>query len=400
MKIEILDTKSEGKSTCYLAKAGIRDYLNALPDDFAAFHIQRDRTNNVYLDRLLDTVIQRRHIPTLVLIADKVDQKKQNATNLKILDGLQRTLRLKAIADSTEIVRDLNLNRTRPEIIRQVSGQLSQKGIDAATFFQVVDATSAKGVEEIDSCLKETQWFEIWTGLSDEDQVRKMLLLNAGHKAVKTRHQLELLFLGVLPRLESHKNKKFEVVREKESSSISFAKKRSVGEFHFAAVIASLVAYFLGKPVTTNAELVLDLQNDDSDNSTRRIIEGFSFKFTSQLTSFLVDLDILMEQKEGSLGTQWLGREVVLVGIFAALGDFTRNSTRVSPEKAFSFLLERVRAVDLDIAGFEQQRNDQDLGKINIGTVNKRAVFRAVRDLLSNQITNRVIWAPYFGGEL
>jgi hypothetical protein len=207
-----------------------------------------------------------------------------------------------------------------------------------------------------------------------------------------------LLFLGVLPRLESQKNGKFVVVREKESSSISFAKRRTAGEFHFAAVIASLVAYFLGKTVTTNAELVSDLQNDESENSIRRIIEGFSYKFTSLLTNFLVDLDTLIEKKEGSLGIQWLGREVVLVGIFAALGDFARGSTKGSPEKTFSLLLAKVKTTDLDLKGFERLRNDQDLGKINIGAVNKRAVFSAVRDLLSGEIEGRVIWDQYFGG--
>lgn len=399
MKIEILDTKREDKSTCYLARAVIRDYLDALPEDFASFHIQRDRTNNVYLDRLIDTVIRRRHIPTLVLIADSVNTTKSVASKLKILDGLQRTLRLKAIADSIAIARGLNLTLTRPEIIRQVSMPLSERGIDATTFFQVVDALNANGFDELDKCLQEFQWFEIWTNLSDEDQVRKMLLLNAGHKAVKTRHQLELLFLGVLPRLESQRNRKFVVVREKESSSISFSKKRTAGEFHFAAVIASLVAYFLGKTVTTNAELVSDLQSDDSENSIRRIIEGFSYKFTSLLTTFLVDLDTLVEEKEGSLGIQWLGREVVLVGIFAAIGDFARGSTKGSPEKAFSLLLHKVRTTDMDLIGFEKQRNDQDLGKINIGAVNKRAVFSAVRDLLSDQIGDRIIWSKYFGGQ-
>lgn len=399
MKIEILDKKSEGKSTCYLARAVIRDYLDALPKDFASFHIQRDRTNNVYLDRLIDTVIRRRHIPTLVLIADSVNSERNIACDLKILDGLQRTLRLKAIADSIEIARNLDLSLTRPEIIRQVGMQLSEEGIDAAIFFQVIDEVRANGFNEVDACLQENQWFEIWTNISDEDQVKKMLLLNAGHKAVKTRHQLELLFLGVLPRLESKNNGKFVVVREKESSSISFSKKRTLGEFHFAAVIASLVAYFLGKTVTTNAELVSDLQNDDSESSMRRIIEGFSYKFTSLLTSFLVDLDTLIESKEGPLGIQWLGREVVLVGIFAALGDFARDSKKSSPEKSFSLLLEKIRTTDLDLTGFEQVRNEQDLGKINIGMINKRAVFSAVRDLLSDEIRNKVVWNKYFGGQ-
>jgi hypothetical protein len=396
MRIEVLDKKSEGKSKCYLAKVELQDYLDALPPDFDSFHIQRDYTNNVYLDRLIETVFQHGHIPTLVLIADKIDLQRNEVYGLKILDGLQRTLRLKAISDSITIALHANLETPRSQMLREHAAALNAHSVDASMFLRVVEEAKKRGLPALAECLKQDQWFEIWVNLSEEQQVTKMLLLNAGHKPVKPRHQLELLFLGVLPQLESSNKNGFVVVREKDKSSIVFSKQRKLGEFHFAAIIASLVAYFLGKPVTTNAELISELQNDDSENSIRRIVEGFSFKFTSLLAEFLVSLDKIIEQKEGARGTQWLGREVVLVGLFAALGDLSRNEDS-PPQKSFNSLLDRIKKIDLKLEKFEDARNQQDLGRINLGTINKRAVFNATCDLLSSKKMHDLDWRHYFG---
>lgn len=396
MKIEILDTKKEGKSTCYLVRATLHAYLQALPNDFDEFHIQRDRTNNVYLDRLIETVIKKAQIPTLVLVAENVNERKGEAVGLKILDGLQRTLRLKVISDSIQLAKHVELDNTRTQILREFGSVLNEKNIDASAFFRVIEEAKKGKLEALASCLYVDQWFEIWAGLSEEDQVTKMLLLNAGHKPVKTRHQLELLFLGVLHRLEAEENEGFNVIREKEQSSILFTKNRTQGDFHFAAIVASLVAFFLGKPVTTNSELISDLQNDYSENSTRRVIEGFTYKFAKQLTTFLVDLDQLLVAKEGDNGTQWLGREVVLVGIFAALGDFCRDGS-VTPQKAFRLLLSNLERATLNLAAFEQSRKGQDLARINLGVANKRAVFRATQYILTTDRAVSLRWSDYFG---
>jgi len=398
MEIEVLDSKSEGRSTCFLVKASLRTYLNSLPADFDNFHIQRDRTNNVYLDRLIDTVIANRQIPTIVLVADKIDKAKGRADGLKILDGLQRTLRLKAIADAIEIARNANLDAGRTTLLTTHSRELNAKSIEASTFLRAVEEIRKKGIDFLDDCFSQMQWFEIWSHLSEEEQVRKMLLLNAGHKPVKTRHQLELLFLGLLPKLEKSHQNGFVVIREKEKSSISFAKTRQVGEFHFAAVVASLVAYYLGKPVTTNAELISDLQNDESDTSLRKGVESFSYKFAAHLTNFLVELDRLVEKKEGAPGTQWLGREVILVGVFAALGEYARRQ-EISPEDAFDDLLKKLASCKLNLHEFEKERNRQDLSRVNIGSVNKRAVFQATQDILTSGKPLSLAWSTYFKTE-
>lgn len=396
MKIEILDSKSEGRSTCYLAKATLRNYLDSLPPDFDSFHIQRDRATNIYLDRLFETVINRRQIPTLVLIAESVNEIKNEATGLKILDGLQRTLRLKSISEAVEIARNSDVSAGRSKLLNQFSKDLNKKGIEASTFLRVAEEIQKKGIDFLDESLSQPQWFEIWSNLSEEEQVRKMLLLNAGHKPVKTRHQLELLFLGLLPKLEENKKRGFTVVREKETSSISFTKNRKVGEYHFAAIVASLIAYYLGHPVTTNAELISNIQDDESEASLRKGVEDFSYKFAASLIDFLVDLDSLISKMEGQTGIQWLGREVILIGIFAALGEYARKN-KLQPEKAFKELLAKVAHTELNLKDFEKERNQQDLSKVNIGTTNKRAIFQATQEILGSGHSVSLDWRKYFG---
>jgi len=108
----------------------------------------------------------------------------------------------------------------------------------------------AKGkVGLLETFTENGQWCEVWTGLTADEEVRKMLTLNAGHKPVKTRHQLELLFLNLLPILREGEGHGFTLVREKEISATQFSKRRPSGSFHFAHIITSLLSFYEAKPV-------------------------------------------------------------------------------------------------------------------------------------------------------
>jgi hypothetical protein len=125
------------------------------------------------------------------------------------------------------------------------------RGFDSNTdvLRAVVAVFKEKGKAGLLQTFKENgQWFEIWTGLSADEEVRKMLTLNAGHKPVKTRHQLELLFLNLLPILREGEGQGFTLVREKEISATQFSKGRQSGSFHFAHIITSLLSFYEAKP--------------------------------------------------------------------------------------------------------------------------------------------------------
>src|SRR5262245_22906579 len=112
MKATILDTREDDKGICYLCKFSLEEYIQGLPSTYRDYEIQREIVSNVYLDRLVDTVLSKRHIPPIVLVLGKNSFEKRGGTlsidAFKILDGLQRTFRLKAIRETVDFCIKLN----------------------------------------------------------------------------------------------------------------------------------------------------------------------------------------------------------------------------------------------------------------------------------------------------
>lgn len=408
MKGEVLDIRKDKAGTCYLCKITLEEYLNSLPDTYQDYDIQREIVSNVYLDRLVETVLSKSHIPPIVLVADrkhalvKSDAIIVSANKFKILDGLQRTFRLKAIREtinySIKHIRrptdPLGLNSFR--FSRQFSAELRKFDSTTDVLRAVLEARVKSGSESVlDTFRSNEQWFEIWTGLSPDEEVRKMLTLNAGHKPVKTRHQLELLFLNLLPILRADDATSFELVREKEISSTQFSKARSVGSFHFAHIITSLLSLHAGKPIAPSTSLIESIQG--SDIEVDEYVDFTSPRFLKSFISFLVNADETISEAFPAEGVLWVGREVTLAGLFGAIGAHAREIER-SPSFVMAQLREEINAHPkyLNLVQFEFERNSVDLSKVNIGNVNRNAVFNAMRSFLVKP--KKLDWAAFFKG--
>lgn len=380
------------------------DYISGLPTTYRDYDVQREIVSNVYLDNLVDTVLKRQHIPPIVLVSDagafKEDDSSLALTSFKILDGLQRTFRLQAIWSTVQFCKDnpvelsKSLLLSRFQFSRSFSKQLHDLDSNTDILRSVLEDISKNGFERTASTFSENnQWFEVWTGLSDSDEVRKMLLLNAGHKPVSTRHQLELLFLNLLPTLRGGDNNDFTLVRERDASAAQFSKNRKHGEFHFAHIIAALLSLIAGKAVTTSTELIRDLQNDALPTEIYR--DYTNPEFLRHFVAFLIKLDRLLSEQFGALGTIWMAREVSLAGLFGALGANAKDNQK-SKDKSLTDFLEILRKHKsaLNLEQFETVRNSVDLSKINIGTVNRNAVFSAITSLLNNPA--EIDWRVHF----
>ncbi|WP_162823761.1 hypothetical protein [Lysobacter sp. TY2-98] len=405
MKAQYLDKRSERKATCYLCSIKLGDYLASLPASYEDYEVQREIVSNVYLDHLVSTVLERRHIPPIVLIAKTVSKNGSSLTieNFKILDGLQRTYRLHAIQRTIEFALSEHLDPSellglsRFAFSRKFSTELRQHSSNTEILRAVLEFRSEHGADELRNCLsKNPQWFEVWTGLTAADEVRKMLILNAGHKPVKTRHQLELLFLNLLPVLRRAGAGKFEIVREKEVGSSQFSKVRAPGEFHFAHLITAMLSFLRGRPVAASTGLVQEVNgaSDDEEDATLAIDP----ELFNEAVRFLVRLEALLEEQHGDLARLWIGREVTLSGLFAGLGAyFAESNSREFPFKKFIATL-KANPKALRLSEFESTRNSLDLSKINIGNVNRLAVFNATLSLLHNPSSN-LHWRKYFAME-
>lgn len=375
------------------------------------YDVQREVVSNTYLDNLLETVLHKRHIPPIVLVADSIglnDEEGHTGFHLptfKILDGLQRTYRLNSIYRTIDYfyqllsVKDTILEDSRLKISRNHSEKLVKLDSNSKMLFEIREKYNETFVPDqeppnfLDS-FDRNQWFEVWTGLSPEDEVKKMLVLNAGHKPVKTKHQLELLFLNLVPILNKSSGPEFKLKREKESSS-SFVKNRKLGEFHFSHIITALLSMKEGEPQTTNIQLVHETQSDDFN--FHEYEKYFDFKFLEEFLAALVEFDRKIYETYREPGLKWFGREVSLVGVLAALGFFCRLKD-FSPIEGMQYFREHKSRIvnSLNLIQYEDLRNSLDLSKVNIGSVNKKAIFAGTLKILLGE-TESLDWKEIFG---
>lgn len=401
MKVNVLDTFAEGDSICTFCKSSLEEYIKSLDENFMSYDVQRGIVKNVYLDRLVDTVFENKYIPTIVLISSEEFKPQCDTWEFKkfnILDGLQRTYRLKVISDSIDLIERAVKEGVDPcntpviSFARQYKDQV--KGINSNR--GLLDKLISLKKDNVDLRQRfdnNSLRFEVWTNLTEKQEIEKMLILNAGHKPVSTRHQLELLFSNLKKDLNDTIN--FEIVYDKDQSPIQFAKKRKPSQYHFAVLISSLFALVTGKLVTTNQDLIMELQDGfkDEENELLNIITP------DLLHNFIIclkDIDNALEKEYGEDGLQWFGREVVLIGIFAVVG---RNAKEIG----FDFSLKSFTANFCDKVGFlnlesyEKERNSVKLNKVNIGNLNKKAVSRATEYLLENNfLVDNIDWTEMF----
>jgi len=407
MRAAILDKFIEGNSTCYLSSVGLEDYITSLPKDYKDYEVQREIVNNAYLDALINTITAGRHIPPIVLVTDpgnySISGSSLEVNTFKILDGLQRTFRLKVIYDTIKLLESELaistglLDFSKLQIAKSFKTKLEVINSSTSILGKLIDHYKSNRNKPISSLYSRNQWFEIWLNLTPEDEVNKMLILNAGHKAVKTKHQLELLFRNILPLLEKVNLPKFKIIREKEASSFKLIKDRKPGQFLFSNLITSLLSFSEAKPLTTNIDLIQKSQNEQYGEEI--FVDLLQLDFLKAFLKTLITLDENLNRVFGTVGTQWLGRETSLVGIFAAIGKYSKTKN-LEPVKCLETFDEKITSdvSILKLNEYEEVRNSQDLAKINFGLINKRAVFNSVFEILEeDQI--QINWSYYFNNE-
>lgn len=398
MQFEILDIKHEDGAVCHLIKSSLSEYLSSLPEDYASYDVQRAIVGNSYLDKLVLTILNKRHIPSITLVLEDGESlRTSKIENFKILDGLQRTHRLKIINDTKNLLlQKIALDPDKLsefQLKRKYRSELVAIGSSSYILIELKRFYDLHGIAALEDCFTENyQWFEAWSGLSASEQVQKMLLLNAGHKPVNIRHQLELLFNNTYSMLADVKAGHIKISREKEISSASHSKQRNVGEFHFSHLISSMISYAEGKPISTNSNFIESIQNDKEKHS--ELTEIFTYEFLESFVRVLYEIDHAAERNFGHEGVQWMGRDTSLSGMFAALG--ARSET---PEQFITTCEQLAQNFkNCDISSYEVARKNIDLAKINIGAVSKRVIFKSFTNLIESNFSTPINWRIAFDG--
>lgn len=409
LKLTFLDQRQETNdskiSTCHICKGTLEDYIKSIPDRYREYDIQRGIVeNNVYLERLTTTILEKKYIPSIVLVSNDPLEKSGNdliIKEYKILDGLQRSYRMKLIYNAynlylekveSKLKEDME-SKTKFKLSREFKNELNDRKTDISYFWTIIEFYKGRDVNK-NIFVEFIQWFEVWENLDKNEQINKMLLLNAGHKSMDLKHQLELLFLNIISDTFLE-----EFIRSKDVGATYFYKKKEEGQLHLTHVISALMAFDKCEPILLNQRYLQELhENIDVELEDVKIF--FMDNNLEKFINFFKQLDKLINDEYGEIGLQWIGRESVLIGIFASFGKYFQvrhNKDIVNLDNCFSDIISNIseNISSLKINEFNMAKENVNIAKVNIGDLFKYSTYYYFYKILINN-ENEKNWQVIF----
>lgn len=397
-----------------LTELNLFEYVESLSEENFNFEVQRKIVKNKYLDDLLTTIDLEEPLPNITLAyKDGIKLTKTGSiilddSKLDILDGLQRTYRLWAFWKIYTLIKKEKFTNIKDLIlkVKTTHPEFFEQGVVDSKFFKDNFPEGKSKVDFEDKYKKFQLYFTIWTNLSEYEMVRKMLILNAGHKTVSTQHQFEILFLSLWKSIDKKVNN-VKIIREKETEFNIIKKgERKPGEYIFSSIITSLMSLVLSKPQRISSDLIYkyDLLNENETNSPLQYAENiFKAQFITDLLLELYNIDIEIQKQVGKEGTIWFGKDTTLNGIFAGIGLYLKISDNSKIENIEQEILDAfnklksVITVDLNLKGFNTQYDNVTGRSVNIGTLIRTVIMKYVYHRLENEPLS---WNQLFNQEM
>ena len=392
--------KENDGGICYFCDANLLDYLDSISDEYNKYEIQRGFVNNVFLDKIADSVKNNKFIPPIVLVLKKpVNLEEKNKIDngqFNILDGLQRTIRLKSLYEATKFLEDKKFE----------TNELS--GFKLRTYFKknnqnnyLTESSYILKAKEKKLTIKDfknyIQWFEIWSNLDNSQQIEKMILLNAGHKSMDLKHQLELIFLTSMNIREYSDNqcksnfaqdkckKDFLcIIYAKDISTRSFYSKKRKYDIHFTLFLDAIIALEKKEPFVIDQKSLVNLQTNYLEYQIIKLIISKDENIEA-LIDFFKFLDDLFCKNFEEKGLEFLGRESVVIGFFSAIGNYLDfNNLSESFFKIRKNIDENIEI--FDIKKFENMKKQVDVTAFNIGDIMKETVYYLTKSIFQPKI--------------
>lgn len=416
MELQILKTKVIEHRTWYLCQGNLLAYLESLKPSFYDFAIQRRIIKNQHLDRLYKTIKSGDPIPMITLTYNNgkleiIEEGKAEVdmTKVEILDGLQRTFRLwsyKILSDRYNDDADINVFVKK---LKDENELFFESGVLSTSLVRSLISTGE--IKNIKKSFSEFEiFFIVWSGLNEAEVIDKMLVLNAGQKAVSKTHQFELLFLHYHDSIVK-KQSQIKLFREKDKEATNIKRgNRKVGEFMFSSIIVALQSFVEMKPlrISTDDLMGLDTVDESSYNVYKNV---FSDIFIKEYLIELYDLDKVVTEKERipdtnksskirDSGKEWFVKDTTLSGIFAALGahinlneNWNQDELVQATKKGFEELRKRIKDYGFQLNEFTGEYNVLSSRSVNIGNFIRKVVMDYTLELL---IGNNPNWKYIF----
>lgn len=377
MDIKILDNKPGW----ILGKVSLLEYIKSLTEENFRYEIQRGIVSNPFLDTILDAVVENKPLAPVSLVSkDFEDGDKTLCINqFNILDGLQRTFRFWIYYQLAKLAKEKNSNDYRlvtqefKTICDDYSLAVSPRQVRG--LFKHDNAINVWNLNELYSNFD--LYLYIWTDLSVDQEIKQMLILNAGQKQMSLNHQFELIYMRLFEE-NTFDEGKIKILRSKDGKITN----RNIGEYSMSTVIIGVQSLVNMKPMRLSRDMLYkdDFQNDMLLSSMDGVFTiGFVRKFLDMF--YILDKKISVNQEYSN----WFAKDTTISGMMAGIGQHIQALNHDS-----SYVLANLSQSVESIEGAEAFRLDEynkvyselSGAKVNIGKVLRRAVMIYTQNVL------------------
>ena len=381
MELNVLDAKQGW----FLVKVSLLDYIESLTEENFNYDIQRGIVPNAFLDTILEAINDKKPLPPISIVTKNIIKNSGSSYiyGFNILDGLQRTFRLWIYYRIASLALQKN-----SDDYRSITQEF-RKTCDCYTM-----AVSPRQVRKLfnhesevniwnlkDKYAKYDLYLYIWTNLSTEQEIKQMIILNAGQKQMNLNHQFELMYM----RLFSENSFDHDDIRILRSKDGKF-KNRKIGEYALSSVIIGIQSLINAKPVRLSRELLYQDTDFSTDINVPSAESFFTQSFVQNFLDLLYELDIKISTNQEN--SDWFAKDTTLSGMMAGMGE-TIKILHLGTNN----ILEGMRACinmindinDFTIDKYNQSYDGLSSVKINIGLIVRKAVMNYTSDLLVNR---------------
>ena len=364
-----------------LGKVSLLEYIKSLTEENFRYEIQRGIVSNPFLDTILDAVVENKPLAPVSLVSKDFEDgdKTLSINQFNILDGLQRTFRFWIYYQLAKLAKEKNSNDYRlvtkefKTICDDYSLAVSPRQVRG--LFKHDNAINVWNLNELYSNFD--LYLYIWTDLSVDQEIKQMLILNAGQKQMSLNHQFELIYMRLFEE-NIFDEGKIKILRSKDGKITN----RNIGEYSMSTVIIGVQSLVNMKPMRLSRDMLYkdDFQNDMLLSSMDGVFTiGFVRKFLDMFN--ILDKKISVNQEYSN----WFAKDTTISGMMAGIGQHIQALNHDS-----SYVLANLSQSVESIVGAEAFRLDEynkvyselSGAKVNIGKVLRRAVMIYTQNVL------------------
>jgi len=397
MIITVLDYNED--RSWLLGKVSLWSYLLGLsPDDFD-YDIQRGIVINPYLDSILTTIVEKSTLPPFSLVASEIviNDVEAEMNGFSILDGLQRTYRLWLYKKIAEMALERQTNNYQnvtsrlKELFPNFSKIISPRQI--RSLFNQESSINVWNLRQIfENCFI---YLYIWRNLTEQQAVKKMLLLNAGQKRMPIAHQYELMYLHVFRDFQ-YEIDGVQLYRSKDERANEVKRgNREVGEYVIPSIIIGLQSFIAGTPMRLSGDMLYSATSQEKEFITESSTDlFFNRDFILRFVTSFNHLDRRACRQNDEIKA-WMSKDGTIAGLMGGIGAVVRETYPDDYSFAehgcerFEDLIAAIPENNpFNLEQYEQEYGRLQSARINIGMILRKAITHYTKNLVTGKKAN------------